>query len=331
MRFLGTKTIKILVLGGFMTFSIAIALASAAEGDYPNRPVNLIVGFDPGASASISAHIFADGVQKQLVKSQPFIINHKPGASGLLGADYFMKQPPDGYTLLWPVEGSFLRMAFEPQKFSFTLKDFIFLGGFTFSPYTLAVNNESPFKTFEEFAAYAKKNPGVMTFSTTGIGSGNHIAAEVLMSEAGIKLTHVPFRSGSAATLAMLGGHVSCIIQSIGTLNTHVKGGKARVLLVFDDKRSPELSDVPTAKEKGYNVLFSTWYSLVARKGTPRPVLDTLAKLFRQTAGDPAVQSAIVTAGMVPMNLSPEENEKRANFEYERASEIFGKLGLLVK
>jgi tripartite-type tricarboxylate transporter receptor subunit TctC len=330
-RLLGKKTIKIFGLVGFITFFIVNAMALAAEGDFPNRPVNLIVGFDPGASASISAHIFADGVQKQLVKPQPFIINHKPGASGLLGADYFMKQPPDGYTLLWPAEGSFLRMAFEPQKFSFTLRDFAFLGGLTFSPYTLAVSNESPFKTFEEFADYAKKNPGVMTFSTTGIGSGNHIAAEVVMSEAGIKLTHVPFRSGNAATLAMLGGHVSCIIQSIGTLNTHVKGGKARVLLVFDDRRSPELPNVPTAKEKGYNVLFSTWYGLIARKETPRPVLDTLAKLFRQTAGDPAVQSALIRAGMVPMNLSPEDHEKRATFEYERASEIFGKLGLLVK
>ncbi len=313
---------------GLILFSIVVESGLAAEGDYPNRPVNLIVGFDPGASASISANIFADGVQKHLAKRQPFIINHKPGASGLLGADYFMKQPPDGYTLLWPVEGSFLRMAFEPDKFSFTLKDFVFLGGFTFSPYTLSVNNESPFKTFEEFADYAKKNPGVMTFSTTGIGSGNHIAVEVLMSEAGIKLTHVPFRSGNAAMLAMLGGHVSCTPQSIGTLSPHIKGGKARVLLVLDEKRSSELPNVPTAKEKGYNVLFSTWYSLVARKGTPKPVLDTLARLFRQTAGDPAVQSALIKAGMVPMNLSPEENEKRANFEYERGSEIFRKLGI---
>ena len=105
MRFLGKKTIKIFVLVGFITFFLVIAMALATEGDYPNRPVNLIVGFDPGASASISSHIFADGVQKQLVKPQPFIINHKSGASGLLGADYFMKQPPDGYTLLWPVEG----------------------------------------------------------------------------------------------------------------------------------------------------------------------------------------------------------------------------------
>ena len=91
------------------------------------------------------------------------------------------------------------------------------------------------------------------------------------------------------------------------------------------------MPDVPTAKEKGYNVLFSTWYSLVARKGTPKPILDTLARLFRQTADDPAIQSALVNAGMVPMNLSPEEDEKRANFEYERASQIFGRLGLLVK
>jgi tripartite-type tricarboxylate transporter receptor subunit TctC len=129
----------------------------------------------------------------------------------------------------------------------------------------------------------------------------------------------------------MLGGHVSCIIQSIGTLNTHVKAGKARILMVFDVNRSSEVPDVPTAKEKGYNVDFSVWYSLAARKGTPKLVLDSLGKFFKQTAGDPTVQAALIKAGMIPMNLSPEEAEKRANFEFERASEIFGKLGLLVK
>ena len=177
MRFLGTNTIKILVLVGFITFSLAIESVPAAEGDYPNRPVNLIVGFDPGASASISAHIFADGVQKQLAKPQPFIINHKPGASGMLGADYFMKQPADGYNLLWATQ------------------------------------------------------------------------------------------------------------------------------------------DHPI------NVL-------IAKKGTPEAVFDTIEKIFKQTAKDPVSQSGLARAGFVPLYLGPEETKNMVYQDFEIAYQVSGQLGL---
>jgi tripartite-type tricarboxylate transporter receptor subunit TctC len=331
MKFKGMNTVKILVLIGLIIFSFLAGLVKAADIEYPTKPVTLVVGHGPGGGASITAHIFAEGVKKYLTKPQPFIVFHKEGATGLVGVDYFLKEPQDGYTLDWFWDPSLLRMALEPQKFSFTLKDFIFLGGFAYNHYSLAVSNESPFKTFEDFSDYAKKNPGVLTYSTTGIGSGNHIAAEVLMSEAGFKLTHVPFKSGNDAALAMLGGHVSCTTSSVGMLSPYIKSGKARVLMIFDAKRSHELPDVPTAKEKGYDVLFFAWNSLIAGKGTPKPVLDTLAKLFKQTAGDPTVQSALIRAGWIPLNLGPEETEKKTNFEFERASKIFEKLGLVKK
>jgi tripartite-type tricarboxylate transporter receptor subunit TctC len=332
----GMRTFResMMTIAGLAGLGILMLLANpllAAELDYPAKPVILNVGFAPGASASITGHIFAEGVQKYLPKPQPFIINHKPGASGMIAADYFMKQPADGYNLMWTPQDSYLRMALEPQKFSFTLKDFSYMGAFTYSPFTLSVNSESPFKAFEEFVEYAKKHPYEMTLSTPGIATGGHFTAEVFMKGAGIKLTHVPFAAGNPATLAMLGGHVTCTLMSIGTLSPHLKGGKARALVVFSEKRYPEFPDVPTCKEKGYDVLGFTWYSFVARKGTPKPVLDTLAQLLKQTADDTHVKSTLVNAGLVPWYLSPEETEKKVNQDYELFREIFGKLGLLGK
>ncbi len=142
-------------------FTLIMAPMLSEAEDYPARPVNIIVGMNPGGSASISAHIFAEHVQKYLAKPQPFIINHKPGASGMIGLDYVMKQPADGYNLFWASSDSPLRMALEPEKFSFKKEDFSYIGTFIYSPYTLSVNSEGPFKdkTFEDFIDYARKHP----------------------------------------------------------------------------------------------------------------------------------------------------------------------------
>ena len=323
------RIVSLIALGSITFFT---GFVWAAGEDYPAKPVTLNVGYAPGGGASISAHIFTEGLQKYLAKPQPIIINHKPGASLMIAADYFMKQPADGYNLLWATQDHPMRMALEPQKFAFTIKDLSYIGTLGDCPFTLAVNDSSPFKTIEEFIDYAKKHPGEMTFSSTGIATANHLTGELLMKAAGVKLTHVPFMAGAPATLAMLGGHVTCTVMSPGALGAHIKpGGKARVLVVFDDKRFPELPDVPCSKEKGYAVSGHTYNVLIARKGTPKAVLETLTKLFKQTADDPVVQSNTLKAGYLPIYLSPEETTKRIKLDFEMAGEIFEKLTLVGK
>ena len=319
--------VTLLIMGLLILASTVVA----AEVEYPIKPVYINVGSAPGASASVSAHILVEGIQKYLPRSQPFIINYKPGASSMLANDYFMKQPADGYNLVWMTQDTPLNLAKEPQKFSFSLKDFSYIGLFAYVPYTLSVNNESPFKTFEEFIDSAKKHPGEMTLSTPGIASGGHLTAELLMKEAGVKLIHVPFPSGTPATLAMLGGHVTCTVMSIGTLIPHIKGGRTRVLVVFDGKRYPDLPDAPTCKEKGYEVVGYHYLVLIAKKGTPKSILDTLSNLFRQVTSDPTAQSALTKAGFIPLYLGAEETEKYVYQYFETSREVFGKLGLVGK
>lgn len=334
MRPMRTSTIEVLIMIGLISLSFLTGLVLAAEVEYPTKPVIINVRMAPGASASFGAQIFAERVQKYLAKPQPFIVNHKPGASGMVCTDYFMKQPADGYNLMWLTPESTLSMTREPQKFSFTLKDFSYIGLLYYSPYTLAVNSEGPFKdkAFEDFIDYAKKHPVEMTYSTPGITSGGHFAGEVLQKEAGIKLTHVPFIAGGPGMLAMLGGHVTSNIVTPGTVLSHTKpGGKARILVVFDTKRFPDLPDIPTAKERGYDIVRPTYHMLIAKKGTPKPILDTLVKLHKQVGDDPDVKAALVRTGLIPLNLGPDETEKFITQDCDLFREVFGKLGLLGK
>ncbi len=319
--------VKVAVFVGFGLFCLGQSVLAAGE-DYPVRPVNLISGYAAGGSAGNSAMIFAENVKKHLSNPQPFLVIHKAGATGMLAGDYVMKQPADGYTLWWATQDHGMRMAIEPEKFAFTLEDLAYIGTFAYTPYTLTVNAQSPIKTFEEFVEYAKNHPWEMTYSSVGMLSGNHLNLELLMKATGIKVTHVPFPSGTAAVLALLGGHVTCNGGSFGLFGSHVKpGGKARTLVVFDTKRSPEFPDVPTAREKGVDLVSYHYVVLIAKKGTPKPVLDTLLKAFKQTADDAEAQAALNKTQMSPLYLNPEETEKMVRLDFNRAREVFGKSG----
>jgi tripartite-type tricarboxylate transporter receptor subunit TctC len=323
------------LLGTMLVWLSGMALVTApsygAGLDYPTRPITITCGMAAGGGASVALQIFADGARKYL-KTQPIILNYKPGGTGLVATDFVMKQQADGYNLLWIPPDTPWRMALEPKKISFTLKDFSYIGTFCSSPYLLGVNMDGPYKTIEEFIASAKKQPGEMTYASSGIAGGAHFLGELLMRETGIKLTHVPFPSGNPAILSVLGNHTSCTIMTPGAFGAHIKaGGKARPLIVFDEKRFPDLPDVPTAREKGINIARDAYFFLVAKQRTPQPILDILVKVFKETASDPAVHATLAKAGLLPSNLGPEATDKKVTKDYNDIFEVFGKLGLFDK
>jgi tripartite-type tricarboxylate transporter receptor subunit TctC len=320
---------EVLILLGLSVWVLLAGRVLAADLDYPTKPVTIHVGFAAGGGAHIGATIVTGSSNKY--QRQPFIINPRVGASGLVAADYFLKQPADGYNLFWITPDSTVALAKDPTKVSFGLKDFLFLGSFYHAPFCVIVPNNSPFKTIEEFIDYGKKHPNEMTASTSGIGGGQHLALEVFMREAGVKFIHVPFPTGTVATTAMLGGHVTWTVGSLVTLNPYLKSGQARVLVVFDTRRSGKYPEVPTAIEKGYSVVRTSRHALTARKGTPRPILDYMVKLFEQLGNDPAVQSKLIDVGNETRYMGPEETEKYYTEDYALASGIFKELGLLEK
>jgi tripartite-type tricarboxylate transporter receptor subunit TctC len=332
MKFVEKSKVKIVVLFGLSAALFLTGGSFAAGADYPSRPVTIYSGMSPGAAAGVSAQIFCDAVQKHLTKPQPFLVNFKPGANGMVAMDYFVKQPADGQNLFWLTPENTLSLAKDPQKFSFTLKDFSFIGTLAYSPFVMAVKKDSAYKTFEDFVDFAKKHPGDFSIGLTGIGAQNHLVAELLMMKLGIKLTLAPFAGGAPAVVALLGGHISCYIGSIGSMSSHLKPeGMLRALVIFDSKRAPELPDVPTYKEQGIDIERVTYMVCLAKKGTPKPILDTLSKLFKQTADEQNVKAALVNAGFVPLSLGPEETEKKVSQDFDMASEVFKKLGLAGK
>lgn len=320
------------VLLGLVALFCSIGPSLGTAQDYPIRPITINVGFPPGSGAGIGAQLFADHAKKYLPKPQPILINYKPGAASAIAADFVLKQPADGYNLLWVLPDLMAKLVQDGTQLSFKKEDLLFIGTIGVSPCLVTVNREkSPFQKLEDFVDYAKKNPSKLSYGSAGIASGNHLTAEIFQMRCGIKLNHVPFAGGAQAITALLGGHVDCFIGgSVAAHSTHIKpGGGLRVLTVFARERWPEFPEVPTCIEKGYDIERTVWFSMAASKGTSQQILDTLQKVFRQTVGDPEVKTALMKMGYLPGNWGPEESKKKADEEFEVAREIFTKLGLL--
>lgn len=326
--------IKLISLLGLGILIFLAESALAIERDFPNKAITVHVGMPPGGTTSITANILVQGVQKYLPKHQPVVINHKPGAAGIVCADYWIKLPADGYNLLLIASDTPMSMARESQKLSFSLKDFSCIMTPCYSPRVLAVRNESPFKTIEDFIEYAKKHPREITVSTSGLGSGGHLTLELFMRDAGIQVIHVPFEGGGPANLAMLGGHVTSAFLAPATLGPHIKpGGGARALAVFDNKRLTDFPDIPLYQGTKYDVISigQSYNTLIVKQGTPKPVFEAIVNIFKQTASDPLVESALIKAGFIPKYLGPKESEMKISRDYDMASKIFSELGLVGK
>jgi tripartite-type tricarboxylate transporter receptor subunit TctC len=322
------KLLVFLVLSGL--FFLACPLL-AADIDYPTRPINITQGMAPGAANFISLNIIAKAWDKYSGSKQPLVIESRTGAAGMVGLDYVNKQPADGYNLYWFFPNITIALAKAPRKYHFKLTDYTFFGYFCYSPMVLTVAKASPFKTIEDFVEYAKKNPGALTVGTSGIGGGPHLTLELFSKAAGIKITHVPFPSGTATMAPMLGGHISANINSFGTVRSCLMDGTGRALVGFGPERYPPFPDVPSAIEKGYDVERSLSLALGGKKEIPKPIQDYLVKVWKQMGTDPTVQSELSKAGFVPKYMGPEETEKFYMEDFKLCSALLNEMGLVEK
>lgn len=316
------------ILLGLNVVFFAVGPGMAASEEYPSRQIMLYVGFPPGAAAAVGAQIFAEGAKKYLPNPQPIILDHKSGASGAIAADYVLKQPPDGYTLLWIASDLIIKLAKDGPQLRFTKEDFIPIGAIATTPGILTVNKESALKTLDDFIDYAKKNPGKLSFGSAGIAGSIHLNTEIFMLRTGIKMNHIPFGGGAQAATALLGGHIDCQVGSMMSVGPHILGGGLRALAVLGRERLPELPDVPTIFEKGYDIDRGFWHYLAMAKGTPPPTLDVMQNVFYKTADDSQVKAALTRAGYRPIRLGAVETTKKVKEEFDLAKEVFTELGL---
>ncbi len=330
LRFSRDFSILAVLLSITFACSLVPSMVAGAE-DYPTRAITIHVGFPPAGAAGPCAQIFAETAKKYLPKSQPIIVNYKPGAASAVAADFVLKQPADGYNLFWFPPDLAGKLAKDGPQLSFKMEDFIPIGTFAATPTVLVVNKENKaFMRLEDFVDAAKKNPMKYSYGSVGIGGIVHLGMEIVMQRTGIKLNHIPFAGGAAATAALLGGHTDVGLISLTTVRPHVAPeGGLRGLAILGPQRLEELPDIPSIREKGYdNIDRSFWYYLSAPKGTPQPVLNILLEVFNKTAKDPQVKAVLHKAGYVLLNLNPEETKQRAREEFDLARKIYAQSDL---
>jgi len=328
------EILHILVAASFMCLNILFFspfITECIAEKYPEKPIKLYIGHPPGGGSGRIAQIIIPTFKKYLPKPQPILSEFKPGASMAIAADFVLKQPKDGYSLFLVHPDLIAKFAKDADMFSFKLQDFVFIGAIGESPVILIVNSESPFKTLEDFLKSAKENPGKLSYASAGVASVNHVNGEVFQSVCGIKLRHVPFVGGAAMKAALMGKHVDSIQIAYSSVGASVfkPGGGLRALATFAKDRWPALSDTPTAFEKGYDIVRSSWYYLAAAKGTPETVLGIWSKILEKAAGDSDMKDKLLKQGFIPLKLSPAQTQKRSQLEFDANREIFKKAGLL--
>jgi tripartite-type tricarboxylate transporter receptor subunit TctC len=279
--------------------------AAAFAQDYPSKPAKIIVGFAPGGVADITVRIVAQKLSERL--KQQFLVENRPSAGGIIAAEAVAKAPPDGYTLLLISNGNavsaslFKKLSYDP------VKDFATVSQIGYFGLAIVTGNESKLKTVKDVIAAAKADPGKLTVGTIGIGSTQHLSAELFKSLAGIDFTVVPFKGSSEVLTALRGGDVQLGFEILAPVMAQVKGGGLRALAVTTPSRFPGLPGVPTVAESGvpgYDV--ASWNGIAAPAKTPRPVVQLLNKEINAVLALPDVKQRFDELGVVPQGGTPE-------------------------
>ena len=263
----------------------------ASSQDFPNKPITIYCGFEAGATTDLTARALAEEGQKIL--GVPVVVENKAGGGSTVAASLVASKKPDGYTLAVIASSALdtrhlmLDVPYDP------FKDFTFIQAYGNYVGGICVKKESPFKTVNDLLEYARKNPGALSYSSSGIGANQQLAVEYLAKQANVKIKHVPFKGGAPACTALIGGHVD-FTAGAGIHLNYVKQGIFRMLAVTStDKRDPDFPDVPALKDLGYQDLPPQEYLLVGPKGLPDLVFKKLEAGFRQAAYSPEFQKSL--------------------------------------
>lgn len=320
---------KLLSLVGAALLAIGPSVSAFAQQDYPNRPITWVVPFSAGGVTDTGARFLAKSLGERL--GQPIVVENKPGAGGIVGAEYVVNSKKDGYTFLYASNGVAVTYPFLYKKMSFDpKKDLIPVHGMADSPMLVMVRADTPYKTLADLIDFAKKNPGKLNYASVGQGSTQHLLAELFQKEAGIKLTHIPYKGSSPALTDMLGGTIDIMFDYPILMQPQMDAGKLRALAVSSQKRLTNLPDVKTISEQGYpGVVFTAWATIVLPAGTPQPIVDKLAKAFGESLQDPGIVKYFADQGAgVMQGIAKEKLAKFYDDERVKMKEIVDRAGI---
>ncbi len=279
--FLSCKT---LARAALSVAGLCVALPAWA---WPDRPIELVVGFAPGGGTDLTARSLAVFLEKEL--GTTVVVQNKPGASSAIALSYVARAQPDGYTLAMTNMPGLVSLPIE-RKAGFTSGDFTYLANLVRDPSAFSVASDSPYKTLEALIAAAKERPGAVSYGSTGVGTDDHLALVLFQALTGTKLNHVPYNGAGPLRSSVLGGHTVIGGLNLGEVMPY-NGKNMRVLAQASEKRSPLGPDVPTFKELGVNLVFASERGIVAPKGLPADVSDKLRRALGNVAANPEFQA----------------------------------------
>lgn len=280
---------------------VCLPLAAAAQaGDFPNKAIRIVVPFPPGGATDAAARLVAVKMGEHW--GQPVVVDNRAGAGGNVGSDIVAKAPADGYTLVMGVTGShaintslYSKMSYDP------VADFVAISQVAVVPNVLVVHPSVPAKNLAELVALAKKEPGKLNYASLGNGTAAHLGMEMLKSEAGVDIAHVPYKGSAPAVSDLLAGQVQIMVDGLPSALPHVKAGKLRAIALTSLRRAPSLPELPTIAETYPGFYADAWSGLFAPKGTPQPVVDKLSAEVQRILKLPDVREKLMALGAEPV------------------------------
>jgi tripartite-type tricarboxylate transporter receptor subunit TctC len=301
-----------------------VPAAPSLAQDYPSRPVKILVPFGAGGPADVTARQIGSILQESF--GQPFVVENRTGAGGVIGTVEAAKSPPDGYTLLMMSNTQTANESLVPQRKYELMRDLAPIAPVNYSDLVIVVHPGVPAKTLQEFIALAKAQPGKLNYASSGQGTPYHMAGELFKAMAGIDVLHVPYRNSGEARSGVIGGQVQMMIDAVPAMAPNIAENQVRALATTGKTRSAVLADVPTASEAGVPGYEATiWLGLMAPAGTPNAIIDKLNAAVNAAVKRPDIVKLWTQQGAVPMSMTPEEFDKFLRGDIVKWAEVVKK------
>jgi tripartite-type tricarboxylate transporter receptor subunit TctC len=311
---------------GLISSAFVSPIAAQSETDFPSRPVRLVVGYAPGGTTDIIARLIARELSREL--GQSFVVDNRPGANSNLGTEVVVRSAPDGYNLLLgTISNATNATMYKNASFDVT-RDLVPVASIGLVPNVLVVPATSAIKTFDEYLAFARANPGKMTFASAGSGSSIHLSGELFKSMAKVDMLHVPYRGSAPAINDLIAGQVGSMFDNLPSSLPQIQGGKLIALAVTSPARAPSLPNVPTVAEKGLQGFEAySWTGLMAPRGTSPAIVAKLSAAVERALKEPSLIAQMEKIGASPKPAGPEEFSKFVDAEVRKWSAVIQKSG----
>jgi tripartite-type tricarboxylate transporter receptor subunit TctC len=299
---------------------------AGAQGAWPNKPIRWVVPYTAGGFTDASTRLTLEKISL----GQPFVVENKPGANSLIGAESVAKSPPDGYTFLTVIAAHAAnktlyagKLAFDPET-SFAPVSLVAI-----APMILTVTNSLPVKDVAELIAYAKANPGKISFGSSGVGAAAHLASELLKQVAGLQMEHVPYKGTAPALADLMSGNIQMLIDAPIGVMAHVRSGKIRALCMLSKERVPGVEEVPTIVEAGGPPIEgSSWSMFLAPAGTPKEIVDRMSAEVAKALKDEALRKRFAELAVIPGGYTPADTAKFLSDEVEKWRKVIVTAGV---